>query len=491
MYNSAIAVTLSSLVATALTPAAMAQGDPPAITEAQAHAIGVDAYVYFYSLVTMDVTRKQFTNLEPGKMPGRGPMNMFNNVPTYPPADDRGVVRPNFDTLYSIAYLDMTKEPVVVSVPDTNGRYYLLPMLDMWSDVFASPGWRTTGTQAGNFLVTPPGWRPDLRERFIDEFKLPRDTQRIDAPTPYVWVIGRTKTDGPADYDAVRKIQAGFKVTLLSEWGKPPKPAEVKIDPSIDMKTPPKIQVDTMPAGKYFAYAAELLKLQPPHITDEPILAQMKRIGIEPGKSFDIEKVSPAVKKALESAPEAAQKLMEWKIPTLARVANHWSMNTDTMGVYGNYYLKRAILAQIGLGANLPEDAIYPLNLSDDTGRPLDGSNKYTLHFEKSATPPVNAFWSVTLYDSEGFQVANPLNRFAVSSWMPFKYDPDGAFDSLFPDREPRQRQGGQLASRTERGVQFDHAPLRPQVRGADGQMEPPTGHKGAGASKPDCAVSL
>ena len=437
MYNSAIALTLSSLVATALTPAAMAQGDPPAITEAQAHAIGVDAYVYFYSLVTMDVTRKQFTNLEPGKMPGRGPMNMFNNVPTYPPADDRGVVRPNFDTLYSIAYLDMTKEPVVVSVPDTNGRYYLLPMLDMWSDVFASPGWRTTGTQAGNFLVTPPGWRPDLRERFIDEFKLPRDTQRIDAPTPYVWVIGRTKTDGPADYDAVRKIQAGFKVTLLSEWGKPPKPAEVKIDPSIDMKTPPKIQVDTMPAGKYFAYAAELLKLQPPHITDEPILAQMKRIGIEAGKSFDIEKVSPAVKKALESAPEAAQKLMEWKIPTLARVANHWSMNTDTMGVYGNYYLKRAILAQIGLGANLPEDAIYPLNLSDDTGRPLDGSNKYTLHFEKSATPPVNAFWSVTLYDSEGFQVANPLNRFAVSSWMPFKYDPDGALTLYFQNESP------------------------------------------------------
>ena len=205
----------------------------------------------------------------------------------------RGVVRPNFDTLYSIAWLDMTKEPVVVSAPDTDGRYYLLPMLDMWTDVFASPGWRTTGTQAGNFLVTPPGWRPDLRERFIDEFKLPRDTQRIDAPTPYVWIIGRTKTDGPPDYDAVHKIQAGFKVTPLSEWGKTPKPVEVKIDPSIDMKTPPKIQVDTMPAGKYFAYAAELLKLHPPHLTDEPIIAQMKRIGIEPGKSFDIEKLVP------------------------------------------------------------------------------------------------------------------------------------------------------------------------------------------------------
>jgi hypothetical protein len=331
----------------------------------------------------------------------------------------------------------MTQEPMVISVPDTGGRYYLLPMLDMWTDVFASPGWRTTGTQAGNFLVTPLGWRPDLRERFIDEFRLPRDTQRIEAPTPIVWIIGRTKTDGPSDYDAVHQIQAGFKVTPLSEWGRTPRPPEVKIDPSIDMKTPPKIQVDTMPAGKYFAYAAELLKTNPPHLTDEPILAEMRRIGIEPGKSFDIEKVAPAVKKGLEAAPEAGQKLMEWKVATLARVANHWSMNTDTMGVYGNYYLKRAIVSQLGLGANLPQDAIYPLNLGDEAGRPLDGANKYTIHFDKSNLPPVNAFWSLTLYDSEGYQVANSLNRFAVSSWMPFKYNSDGSLDIYFQNESP------------------------------------------------------
>ena len=128
---------------------------------------------------------------------------------------------------------------------------------------------------------------------------------------------------------------------------------------------------------------------------------------------------------------------MEWKVPTLARVANHWSMNTDTMGVYGNYYLKRAIVAQLGLGANLPEDAIYPLNLGDEAGKPLDGANKYTLHFEKGATPPVNAFWSVTLYDPEGFQVANSLNRFAVSSWMPFKYNADGSLDLYFQNESP------------------------------------------------------
>jgi hypothetical protein len=426
MYKCAIALTLSLVVASAQTPAAIAQAAQP-ISEAETQAIAVDAYIYFYSLVTMDVTRQL----------GKGPMNMFNNVPVYPPADFKGVVRPNFDTLYSIAYLDMTNEPVVISVPDTGGRYYLLPMLDMWSDVFASPGWRTTGTQAQNFLVTPPGWRPDLRERFTDELKLPKDIQRIEAPTSYVWIIGRIKTDGPQDYDAVRKIQADLNVTLLSDWGKAAKAPEVKSDPNVDMKTPPKTQVDDMPADKYFAYAAELLKANPPHPTDQPIIAQMRRLGIEAGKSFDIGKVSPVVRKALEAAPTAGQELMRWKLPTLARVANSWSMNTDTMGVYGNYYLKRAIVAQVGLGANLPQDAIYPLNLGDEEGRPLDGSHKYLLHFEKGATPPVDAFWSITLYDSEGFQIANSLNRFAVSSWMPWKYNADGSLDIYFQNDSP------------------------------------------------------
>jgi hypothetical protein len=412
-----------------------AQSTP--ISEQEAHAIAVEAYLYFYPLVTMDLTRRQMINVPAGKEPGFGPPNTFHNVPGYPSATDRVVVRPNFDTLYSIAWLDVTKEPVIVSVPDTNGRYYLLPMLDMWTDVFASPGWRTTGTHAQHFLVAPAGWRPDLRDRFIEEFRLPRDTQRINAPTSHAWLIGRIKTDGPQDYDAVHEIQSGLKVTPLSEWSRPPRPVEVKTDPSVDMKTPPKIQVEAMPGDKYFAYAADLLKVNRPHITDEPILALMKKIGIEAGKSLDLAKVSPAVRTALDSAPASAQRLMEWKMPTLARVANHWSMNTDTMGVYGNYYLKRAIVANIGLGANAPEDAVYPLNLGDQMGRPLDGASKYLLHFDKGALPPVNAFWSVTLYDPQGYQVANPLDRFAVSNWMPFKYDPDGSLTLYFQNESP------------------------------------------------------
>jgi hypothetical protein len=354
-------------------------------------------------------------------------MNSFVNIPAFPPADMKAVVRPNFDTLYSSAWLDLTKEPLVLSAPATNGRYYLLPILDMWTDVFASPGWRTTGTGAGNFLITPPGWAGTV----------PSGLARIAAPTPYVWIIGRTKTDGPSDYDAVRKIQAGYKITPLSQLGKEAPPVQPALDPSVDIKTPPKTIVDTLPADRFFSYAADLLKMHPPHATDQPIIARMKRIGIVPGDAFDIGKLESKVRMAIEAAPEAGQKLMAWKVPTLAGVANHWSMNTDTMGVYGNYYLKRAIVSQLGLGANLPEDAIYPLNLGDEAGRPLDGAHKYTVTFMKGAEPPVQAFWSITLYDQQGFQVANSLNRFAVSSWMPFRYNPDGSLTLYIQSESP------------------------------------------------------
>jgi hypothetical protein len=396
------------------------------VGQQEAHEIGVRAYLYLYPLVTMDITRRQMTNVErPQGM--QGPANVFVNVPTYPTATDRVVVRPNFDTLYSSAWLDLRKEPMIVSAPDTGGRYYMLPMLDMWTDVFASPGSRTTGTQAKSWALVAPDW----------EGALPDGVDRIEAPTPFVWIIGRTKTDGPADYDAVHKIQAGYRITPLSRWGKEPEAIVGTVDPTVGMKTTPKDKVDAMSSGDFFKYAAEVLKVQPPHLTDQPIVALMKRIGIEPGKSFDADSLDPAVKQALANAQQDAQKLMTKRMSSLGRIVNHWTMNTDTMGVYGNYYLKRAIIAQRGLGANLPDDAIYPLNLGDSTGKPLDGAHRYTIHFDKGATPPANAFWSVTLYDQAGYQVANPLERFALSSWMPFKHNADGSLDLYFQHESP------------------------------------------------------
>ena len=388
--------------------------------------IGVQAYLYFYPLVTMDITRRQLTNVRQPET-FRAPMNVFANVPAYPSADDKAVVRPNFDTLYSSAWLDLTNGPVVVSAPDTQGRYYMLPMLDMWTDVFASPGWRTTGTKAHHWAVVPPGWRGSL----------PAGVGRIDAPTPYAWTIGRTKTDGPADYDAVHKIQAGYRITPLSEWGGTTAPVTGRVDPDVDMKTPPKAQVESMNAARFFAHAAEVLKRQPPHVTDEPIVALMRRVGFERGRSFDLANQDKAVRDALETAPQDALGLMAWALPKIGDVVNHWSINLSTMGVYGNDYLKRALIAQNGLGANLPADAIYPLNLGDQDGRPLDGAHRYVLHFGKGETPPAQAFWSVTLYDSDGFQVGNRLDRFALSSWMPLAVNADGSLDLYFQADDP------------------------------------------------------
>ncbi|MCS0503693.1 DUF1254 domain-containing protein [Ancylobacter mangrovi] len=407
------------------------------LTQEEANTIAVEAYLYVYPLVTMDLTRRQMTSLDPAKNAFGGPENSFTNVRAYPPANEKAVVRPNFDTLYSSTFLDLTKEPAIVSVPDTGGRYYLLPMLDMWTDVFASPGWRTTGTKAANFLVTPPGWRPDLGEDFAKALGLPEGTRRIEAPTPLVWIIGRTKTDGPSDYAAVHKIQDGFKITPLSKWGKEISPPKFSPDPTVDTKTPPKVQVDTMAGKDYFTYAAELLKVAPPHLTDQPIIARMERLGLRRGGSFDFDGADPMVKAAIEAAPKTAQQLMAWKAPRIAETVNGWSMDVDTVGVYGDYYLKRAILTQIGLGANVPQDAIYPIAVTDGDGQPLDGANRYVLHFEASQIPPVDAFWSVTIYDNDGFQVANSLNRFALSSWMPLERNSDGSIDLYFQKDSP------------------------------------------------------
>src|SRR5271156_131283 len=224
--------------------------ETPAITEQEAYEIGIETYTYLYPLVLMDATRRQAVNVEAGRALGRGPMNAFAHVPIFPPADFRDVVRPNFDTLHSIAWLDLTKEPMVVAAADTQGRYYLLPMLDMWTDVFASPGKRTTGTDEVRFAVVPPKWRGIL----------PEGVERIAAPTSYVWVIGRTQTNGSKDYEAVHKVQAGYTITPLSHWGKTQEPVKAVIDPDVDMKTAPMIQVDGMTAGNFFGHAAELLK---------------------------------------------------------------------------------------------------------------------------------------------------------------------------------------------------------------------------------------
>jgi hypothetical protein len=435
---------------------------PPEMTAEELQGIATNAYLYFYPLITMDVTRRQATDPATAGEMGHGPMNQFVSMREFPPADMRIVVRPNFDTLYSSGWLDLRGGPVIMSAADTGGRYYLLPMLDMWTDVFASPGKRTTGTKAGKWAIVPPGWQGEL----------PAGVARIDAPTPIVWIIGRTQTNGPADYEAVHKIQDGFKLEPLAGAGAAAAPIA---ETPIDMKLAPKDQVDAMSAEKFFTYASELMKVIPPHVTDEPIIAQLARIGIVPGQSFDFARADPDVQRALQAAPAAGLTAMKKKLPTLALVANGWEMNTTTMGVYGTYYLKRAIVAALGLGANLPEDAIYPMLLADSTGKPLAGEGNYVIHFEKDQLPPVDAFWSITMYDADGFQVANPINRFAIGDRDKLKFNADGSLDLYIQHADPGpEKQSNWLPSPASGELGVTMRLYAPREAALDGTWTPP-----------------
>ncbi|WP_318199304.1 DUF1254 domain-containing protein [Streptomyces sp. SCL15-4] len=383
--------------------------------------LGREAYVYLYPLVTMDVTRQQCVSVPAGLEPGLGPPNQFHHIRAFPSADFRLVVRPNFDTLYSAAWLDLTHGPVDVSVQDTEDRYFLLPMLDMWTDVFAAPGKRTTGTGPQRYtLVAPDGQVAD-----------PQDATVIQAPTPYVWVIGRTQTNGADDYGFVNAIQDGYTVTPRT-----PAPGEPERHTEPATKEPLSF-VNGLSAVEFFRRGAELLRVHPPHATDFSVLARIAGLGLVPGRSFMDGGFTAEQLGEIQAGVDEAQQQMPAARTSLGRQVNGWSVVTENIGVYGNDYLQRAVVSMVGLGANQPEDAVYPVLGVDADGDPLVGERDYVLHFDADAMPPVSAFWSVTMYDAAGFQAPNELNRFALGDRDQLGYNGDGSLDILISHARP------------------------------------------------------
>ncbi len=405
---------------------AKAKADADDAKEKEALKTGVEAVVYGLPLVIMDLTKQKTTNVV--KPEGfSAPVNQFVNVRAFPDASFKDVVRANVDTLYSSAFLDLGAEPIVLSVPDTHGRYYLMPMLDAWTNIFASPGKRTTGTNAGHFAITGPDWKGTL----------PKGMTELKSPTNMVWIIGRTQTNGPKDYPAVHKIQDGYKLVPLSAFGKPYKAPAGKVDPNIDMKTPPVEQLQKMSAEAFFNRLAALLKTNPPPASEAPLLGKLKTIGVVPGEKFDPAKLDPAVAKGLQKSVAVALEKLQAASKETGAPVNGWRVPSMVLGNFGTDYGARALVALVGLGANLPQDAMYPSAYVDGGGKPLSGAGKYVIHFDKGATPPVQAFWSVTMYDPESFFVANAINRYAISGWMPLKKNADGSLDIYVQHRSP------------------------------------------------------
>jgi len=388
-----------------------------ALTPPEAEAIATLGYIYGYPLLLMDATRASWPT----------PTNRFAHAAEFP--DDRftDVVSPNVDTLYSPAWLDLTKEPIVLALPDVGRRYYTMPLLDAWTNVIAAPGTRTTGNGKGAFAIIGPDWSGDL----------PSTVEAIQSPTNMVWLIGRTYTAGKRDYDAVHAIQRQYKLAPLRAWVKTGEAPAAAAMPMTSTGEPPVAQVDKLAAAPFFARLARLMKANPPAAGDEPLVRRLGLLGIAPGEPFDPARLPASIVDAVEGGVAAARARLRGAGPdAMGKVVNGWRMRTD-LGRYGTNYEQRAVVAIVGLGANLAEDSVYPGTNVDAAGQPLSGEHRYRLRFSPGALPPVRGFWSLTIYNDKHFLVANPIGRYALGDRDPTRAEPDGTLDLLIQRDDP------------------------------------------------------
>jgi hypothetical protein len=347
-------VLLSIVAAVIGWPSARSADRAISVTETEAVEIGTDAYIYGYPLVTMEMTRRVMTNV---KTPDgqHAPMGQFALMREYPTAAFHDVTAPNADTLCSAAWLDLTREPYIFSIPDAQGRYYLMPMLDAWTNVFQVPGQRTTGTKAQRYAITGPTWHGTL----------PAGVTEYKSPTNLAWILGRTYCTGtPEDYKEVHAFQDKLSLVPLSAYGKSYSPPTGQVDPNIDTKTAVRDQVSALDVDAYFKLMTDLTKYNPAASADAPILARMSRIRIVPGQTFGITKLEPTTASASQQVPQlAVQKIMA-SFASTGTLVNGWGIMLKT-GVYGTDYLDRAFVTGTGLGASRPEDAVDPTSLTD------------------------------------------------------------------------------------------------------------------------------
>ena len=373
-----------------------------------------EAYVYAYPLMLMDVTREDAT--------AHTPANTFDHERRLPDASTKSPY-PNPDVLYSRAWLDLAKEPVVLSFPESRDRYYVMPMLDAWTNVFSSPGLRTTGADKRDFVVVGP----------FHKGALPDELTPIKAPTDMVWVVGRIEAAGKNGVANAIKLQDRFVATPLSQWKKRPAKSAATGAAS---KTAPVDQVAEMDAGAYFARVAALLARNPPAKEDAAMVDKLAKLGLVAGKPFELAKMEPDKAAAIADGVKTARQAMANSLKSnLGDLRNGWSIYWET-GRYGTNYGLRAVMAAVILGANAPEDAIFATATFDSQGKHLSGANRYVLHFNKDA-PPVQAFWSASMYDEQGHLVANPLSRYAIGDKDGLKRNGDGSVDVYIQKDSP------------------------------------------------------
>ena len=331
--------------------------------------IAKQAYVFGYPLVLMYETMRTSTNVTLA--------NQFGHFRSFPDATFKNVVRPNCDTYYSTAWLNLKQEPVVLTVPNTNGRYYLLPMMDAYTNVFASIGKRTTGTADGNFLITSLSYTGTV----------PSGMTEIKAPTNMVWIIGRTQVNSDKDgKEVVYKIQDGYKLIPLSKWGTTYVPEKHFVDTTFS-KIPPPVRVKNMDIETFFNLMNQLVADYPPAQANSNLINKMRVLGIGAGKKFTLSDYDTTTQGVLKSLPTTIHQEIRVAVKNMGAIENGWNVTRSGLGSYGTNYAMRALIGMIGLGANLNADASYPICQVDGDGEKLNGSKKYVIHFEKGQLP--------------------------------------------------------------------------------------------------------
>lgn len=394
--------------------------------ENRAYEIGLKAYEFAFPLVLTGTTREIMSE--------KTPINTFCHFTKLPTHQTKFIVRPNVDTLYSVAWIDLHNDAQVLSIPAMPDRYYIIEILDAWTEVVANPGTRTTGREAHEYLITGPNWRGIV----------PQGLMQIKIPTEMAWIIGRIQTNGKSDTTYVSSLQKNFTITPLAKWSTKTTPQKIcdntATPAQIHKHLVPVDEVINMSMDQFFTQFTDLLASNKPHPEDKNMVNKLAQIGIIPGKPFTVEKLSPAVIKGLERAYTQAKDRI--KDPSLFKenITNGWRMALTNIGNYGIDYTTRAIIALRAIGANRPADAVYPTSFIDADGQILEGEKCYTIHFTKDQIPPVHAFWSITIYGPDDFLVKNRAQRYALGDRDKLTYNKDGSLDIHIQQKTPAKK---------------------------------------------------
>jgi hypothetical protein len=409
----------------------------------------VQVYLYGYPLVIMGVTKDVTTAPEVMQVPvekrklGAGIVNQFSHIRKFPDHSFKDVVAPNADTLYSTAWLDLSKGPQVLRMPDMHGRWVLMEVMDAWTNAYASLGTRQYGGGKRDYLITGPDWRGEV----------PNGMTHVKSPTNMGWILGRTYTKNEADYPNVHRFQNQYLLEPFKEANTTStEPSPVRNVP-VDIVTPPVRQMAALDAKSFYTRLTQLMVNNRPDENDASILRKLERFGIKVGEPLQWDAIDASAKAELEEGLELSRGFFEGFAPgtqgelhlspftksvvdflakrirsTALAPVNGWGISMN-LGMYGTNYPLRALVSLIGLGANVADDALYPVTTIDADGVTLDGKNRYVLHFSKDEVPPAAAFWSLSMYDNESFFVDNAIRRYAIGDRDTLKFNADGSLD--------------------------------------------------------------